>query len=130
MYKTIFIDNCHLTIPNYWEYERSEECTSIYAPKGYGALQISKYEKNVSVTNKDLIDFGQTILNLKTSLPEISVGDFVGISFSFNKNKTHWIYWLLRKNNIMLAITYNCEKGDEGKEEKEIKRIIDSIEIT
>lgn len=44
-----------------------------------------------------------------------------------NDDSRSWRYWAIRKDNMMLFGTYNCDEQDQGKEDKIVDEIINSI---
>ena len=113
-----------------WIGEHTEECTTIYHPDGVGALQISSYSKNDSVTESDLMDLAQEHIDTGAKPVKAEAGAFEGFTFAFGIDGEFWQFWYVARDNIALLITYNCNEADLGPEREHAKSIVASLKAT
>lgn len=113
-----------------WVGEHAEDCATIYHPDGVGALQISSYSKNDSVTEADLKDLAQEHIDFGAKLGKAEAGAFEGLTFAFGSDGEFWQFWYVAKGNIALLITYNCNEADLGPEREHAKSIVASLRAT
>lgn len=116
-----------------WESEISEDCYSFFNPEGYGALQISSYTKDTSITNEDIIDLIEFSDDDKLHLGMVKFGDFDGLTLVYKKEeKTLWRFWRnfwLRNNKLLLFVTYNCDDKDKDYETDTINKMLSSLKV-
>lgn len=115
-----------LIYPENWEAELNDNVLSVYdSLNGVGVLQFSTYHvsdsKRINLSN-ELSDF----LRDKHEPIEINVdNNYAFASYKDNEGRC-WKYWLFLKKDILIFASYNCEKDDVGKEDKEIDQILRS----
>ena len=107
-----------ITIPDDWEVDQDEHCTTFYHPEGVGALQVSAAKKDSgSVTTDDLYDAAKEHLSVDVSTSTWS-GWFSGISAEFVRENNFWRQWWLAAGNTLVYVTYICATTDRGREEQ------------
>jgi hypothetical protein len=119
--------NWSLKIPNGWIHEQSADCDSFFNPNGKGALQFSSAIKKDNISHQDLIDYSAKFIKDSIDFTSCTFGDFEGISFSTIINSTFWCRWYLKKDNLLLFVTYNCEYSTKDEETPEINSILHSL---
>ena len=111
--------------PDSWTIARDMNLISLYDPNdGVGVLQFSVFYVD---ENK--------IVSLKSELADFLEGKHLNFKISsktnyaycwLTENETFWQYWLFRKRNIIVFVTYNCKIIDVGAESETIEKIIES----
>lgn len=113
--------------PDEWHIDKDENVISLYDPiKGVGTLQFSIYRINEPKN-----------INLKEELEDSLRGHHEKYSVSVFNNyvttdylsdgKRIWKYWLFLNGRFLIFGTYNCNYYDQGKENKVIREIINTI---
>jgi hypothetical protein len=116
-------------IPSNWAVEEDEDesIISLYNPEeGVGALQFSLF----SVENPLNIDLEKDLRDLLENpfIGEITVRDNCAETFYLDKEiKKHWRYWLIKKENLIIFGSYNCDDDDKEIESDVVQEIINSI---
>jgi len=119
-----------LNIPNNWEFEESDECTSFYNQSGVGVLQISAYRvpTNVDVKYELLEYLKDKNIDIEENKLKIQNKNNNKIaSYYYYTDKEFYKIWMIFKEKIFLFCTYNCLKGDENIEISTVEEIIESI---
>jgi len=113
-----------------WESEISEECYSFFNPEGYGALQISDYTKDTTITNEDIIDLIEFSDEEKLHLGKVRFGDFEGLTLIYkNEENNFWRNFWLRNNKLLLFVTYNCDDEDKDYETEVVNKMLSSLKV-
>ncbi len=113
-----------------WIGEDEEACSLIYHPEGVGALQISSYTKDGTVTEVDLKDLAQDHLDAGARLAPAKAGDFKGFTLKFGSNGKTWQVWYVANGPNALMITYNCQEEDNEIEIGSVKDMISTLSAT
>jgi hypothetical protein len=111
-----------IEIPDVWNVEQDDTCTTFVNPQGSGALQISSYRKDESVTDDDLREFAET-----TALSEVSIAAMIGLYAQFDESETSWRKWWLRSGNQMIFATYCCPLRERGREDGLVDSLLESL---
>lgn len=123
-----------LSIPDGWAFEQEESLASIYSEEnGVGALQISTY----IISTGTHIDIRSELLEYvreRISKDQASLVDKVIIYDSsafieLIEDNSFWRYQIMFVSSALLLITYNCSASDAEIKNKDIDRIIKSIQI-
>lgn len=113
--------------PADWVVEKHPECVSFYAEDGFGALQFSAYLKDEKVTKADLDELINDEIPRETQINDIELETFTGIAAEFEYENHFWRTWILRKNKLLLYVTYNCEFEDRQIEREIVNQIVNSL---
>lgn len=116
-----------INYPDDWTFEKEDNIITTYnVVNGSGALQFSTFY--VTNDNIDLkIELEGFLSDKKFSSVELNGN----IAYScFNDGSIAWQYWLLKKGNVIILATYNCEIEDKGKEDVQVNQILNSIIIS
>jgi len=118
-----------LALPDRWEWQRDDECVTLYDPEGVGALQVSAATKNSVVTDEDLRGFASEHIEAGAKIRELACGDFSGFMLAFGTTDAYWRHWYLSEGREMLFVTYNCSPNDRGIEDQPIAEILGSLRL-
>ncbi len=110
-------ENWQINLPDDWISETEEECVSIYHPNGPGMLEISASLQPEIISDDDLMALTDEHLEKGAHPEKTTIGDFSGIELSYEDDGVFWREWYLRQGELLLFATYNCDTGDEEKEE-------------
>jgi hypothetical protein len=113
--------------PQDWIVEEHSECFSFYAENGVGALQISNYSKDETVTVEDLKEFTENEVPEDDEIKNVTVGNCSGLGAEFQYKDHFWRMWFLAKGKNFFYITYNCEFEDHDVEKEVVNQIIDTF---
>ncbi len=116
-----------INYPTEWVVEKHPECVSFYAEDGFGALQLSAYLKDEKVTKADLDELINDEIPQETQINDIELEAFTGIAAEFQYENHFWRTWILRKNKLLLYVTYNCEFEDRQLERAIVNQIVNSL---
>jgi hypothetical protein len=111
-----------LEIPDGWDHEQDDTCTTFTHPQGVGAFQVSSYQKEEAVTDGDLREFAGDI-----PLAAVSFGQFTGFRTRFSEDDTFWTRWWLRAGRQMVHATYNCPLSERGREDADVSAMVESL---
>ena len=117
----------HINLPDDWIAELEAESTLLYHPDGAGTLQISAIPQNDAVTAADLHAVAAEHLDAGAPADEVVLGAFSGFSLSYAVDDEFWREWYLRCGSTLLFATYNCELGDEDKEDDIAELILGTL---
>ncbi|RBP68443.1 hypothetical protein [Marinobacter nauticus] len=110
-----------------WVGEHEEDCSIVFHPEGVGALEISCYFKEGTVTEEDLRGLAQEHIEAGAKLTEASAGDFKGFTLAFGSDNEFWQLWYVASGPTALFITYNCQAVDRDAEIESIKSMVSSL---
>jgi hypothetical protein len=111
-----------LEVPESWGREPEQDCTTFTHPQGAGAFQVSSYRKDAPVTDEDLREFAGEI-----PLVAVSFGRLTGFRTRFAEDDRFWTKWWLRAGGQMIYVTYNCSLADRGREDAEVRSMMESL---
>jgi hypothetical protein len=110
-----------------WAARHDPECLSIERSDGVGSLQISGAVKEAGlVTDADLLGMIDEA-DAAASRHACSVGEFSGLSWSYQEDDTYWRRWLLRKDSLVLFVTYNCASRERTIEDADIDHMLGTL---
>lgn len=118
-----------VSLPENWQGQQDDECSTLFHPNGVGVLQISSAQKEGLVSHEDLLDFAEEHVEAGAKIKEASFVDLKGFTFQYQLDDSYWIQWFLRFESIALFITYNCSIEDQGIEDSEIESILTTIRV-
>ncbi len=124
---TVTGEHWKVDLPDLWQVENSEECASFFCEDGVGTLQISSYEIDLPATNADLLDLASEYIQNGAQTKETQLGDFRGFTIRFSVENSMWREWYLCAKNVVLFATYNCDLSDIGKEDCEVRAILNTL---
>lgn len=113
-----------------WVGEHEEECSLVFHPNGVGALQISSYSKDGTVTEADLKGLAQEHIDAGAKIARVEAGEFRGFMLTFCSDGEFWQLWYVASGSIALFITYNCQENDHSVELGSIKSMISTLAAT
>ena len=94
---------------------------------GFGALQLSSYIKDQTVTDDDLVEFLEGMLGQDQNLIEVMQGEFTGFIVETNEDKSWFRYWFLKCSSTMVLATYNCDFGARGREDRLVDGVLSTL---
>jgi len=111
-----------------WYAEREDSCTTIWSEDDVGALQVSAYHHDGElVSEKDLSEFSEGEYPESVSVLDLRLGSFTGLHVSFSENGTYWRKWWLRKDSLLLFVTYNCSVENQNCEYAAVDQMVAAI---
>ncbi len=117
-----------IELPSDWSAEEEEDCVTLTAERGVGALQISAHRRDdESVTDEDLNDLAEDELVDSVAPQTVSYGGFSGISISYAEGERFWRKLWLRSGSLLLYVTYNCGSKDQAAEVESVNRVLSSL---
>lgn len=119
-----------ISLPDDWISEEEEGCISIYHAKGVGMLEISAVEQPDEIIPDDLLALASEHLEQGARPETMTLGDFDGIELSYVEEDIFWREWYLKSGKSLLFITYNCDVGDEEKEEGMLDVMLATLKTT
>lgn len=123
-------EHWQITLPDDWVTENEEDCLSIYHPRGAGMLEISASIQDEEVIPEDLEAIAAEHLDAGAIPEACSLGDFSGFELTYDEDEVYWREWYLMHDNLLLFITYNCDDGDEEKEEGTLDVLLATLKAT
>ena len=119
-----------LQLPDDWINEEDGECISMYSETGVGALQISSVSKpKGNATDKDLREFMQEYMDAGIHMMPYLLGSLKGYYFHRSFDAMYQRQWLLRNGNLVILITYTCNKKYRRKENIIVEKILRTFKI-
>lgn len=117
-----------------WRYaqEDSDDLSyTFFKKEGCGALQFSSYEKDSPITIDDILKFFEEIN--EDCLPHLVkriFGEFEGFELNYSdESDTFWRKVILKNNNVLLFVTYNCDLTDKNQETEEVNELLSSLKF-
>lgn len=108
-------------------YEMDMGVYSIFYKNGYGVVNISHYEDNKIILNKDLLE----IIDIEQKfLKKIHFNNFSGFCCVYDdfSDNSFWKKYWLKANNIIVYITYNCKIEDKNLEREFVEELLVSLD--
>lgn len=132
MHSTFFSSLWQISVPLPWRAQEFEECVEIMQPEGIGALHIS-----IAFKQGGTVSDSETRAELKRACPEDAdveatrFGEFVGYGAEYVdwSEGAFWKKWFVASGRVLLFVTYNCKRGDEGLELPQVSRILSSSKL-
>jgi len=121
--------NLSFHYPDNWsgEYDTEDHTILFCEPnEEYGSLQFSILypPENEDVSLKNWLDEKLRKWHEEFTITE---NKHYARSEHVNDEGRSWRYWAIRKDNMVLFATYNCDGEYQGKEDQIVDKIIDSI---
>jgi hypothetical protein len=117
-----------IAMPDGWQAESDESCTTLMSDTGVGALQLSAYQnEDGPITNDALNEFVLEESLDAVLLTEVKRGDFEGLTTQYREDGTYWRKAWLKNANILLYVTYNCSAGAEAIEKDVVDNMLHSL---
>ena len=122
-----------LRYPGSWTAEEGEDCTTFSDPEnGVGALQISAYETPTGQDPKDLLleylsDYDISFDGKKLIFQRDNA--LSTASYSYSEGPWFKRVWFVSEGNHLLMITYTCKVEHQGKEDREVEKIVHSVTV-
>ena len=111
-----------------WRVEQEDVCTAISSEEGIGVLQVSAYHNaREEVSEKDLSEFSEGDYPEGVIVLEHKFGAFRGLHVSFPENGTYWRKWWLRKDSLLLFVTYNCSVENQNREYAAVDQMVAAL---
>lgn len=112
-----------------WEVQSVDECVTICHPDGVGALQVSGYTKRTTgeVTRGDLLAATKLDAVVQEHLGEQTWGEFRGFQLVYGQGPHFWRKWWLSNENVLLFVTYNCDRKHEDLELQDVNQMVGSL---
>ena len=119
----------NISLPDNWVVEDEVDYICLYHPEGVGALLISTFEQDSTVTDEDLEEFAADHIDGDVDPDEVEYGDFSGFTFCYEIESEYLCEWYLKAGNLLIFITYSCALEDEENNEEDIvETILDSLQ--
>ncbi|PTS93387.1 hypothetical protein DBR11_25430 [Pedobacter sp. HMWF019] len=113
-------------IPESWNGEKDNGVVSLYNQKnGVGALQFSFYQ-TPNVISVSIVEELQDYLEDKYEEVNVKLVNNYAYFNVTDEDETYWRYWLFRKSNDVMFVSYNCEASKKGEEDVIVNGIIKS----
>lgn len=119
-------DDFKIAVPDSWEINIDGNTTSLFDPiNGVGALQFSSY----SVPKIDSINLAKELDDYLEDKYENVHSKYINNYAYFNiiDDDIYWRYWLLKGNDSIMFVSYNCGLIDKDKEDIIIDKAIKSM---
>ena len=124
--RTFGTENWRVNLPDEWLGQHMAEYSTVYDPKGVGALQISVV-KETNKMDDELKEFASECFEDRKNLEQVTLRNFSGFSFGFCVGDEYWRQWLLKSGNFTMFVTYNCALDDKGIEDSTISSILETL---
>lgn len=118
-----------LRLPEGWVVEQEEDCYSIFDEQGPGVLQISSLRQMQAITVDDLKEFARDHIDAGADMENVTLGNFNGITISYEVEDNVWREWYLKAGRLFLFITYHCPLANEGEEDDSVEAVLDSMQL-
>jgi hypothetical protein len=120
-----------LTHPSSWTVEEEDDLATFCDPvNGVGALQISAFKAPTPQDPTQLLleylSDNRLGMDRKKLKDEMVNGKKVA-SYSYEKPPWFKRIWFVCEGNYVLFITYNCKIEYEGQEDREVEKIVSSV---
>lgn len=132
MNRTFHSEWWEVTVPPGWTGNHGEDCANFVADSedGCGALQISAYCKDETMTDADLVEMiAEDVHEADVQLMPVRLGKLIGFYFSQPAEEVHWRKWFARCGDTMVYAIYNCGPSDEGEEDEPVDQILSTLKI-
>jgi len=121
-----------IAVSHPWRAQQFEECVEITQPEGIGALHISGALKQVgTVSDSETRAQLQRDCPDETDIEPARFGDFIGYGAEYVdwSASVFWKRWIVTSGRVLLCITYNCKRGDEDLELRQVCQILSSLQL-
>lgn len=120
-------DYWQMELPAGWVSEPVDESVSFYNPNGTGTLLVTTIREEAQIDDDYLASLAQEHINAGAELYEVEYGSFAGVTCCYDADGEYWCEWYLSSDNILLFVTYNCDKELEGEEDDVVEGMLESL---
>lgn len=115
-----------LSLPLNWAAKRDADDVTFTANPRIGTIQISAaLKESADVSDDDLREFAGDGIHLTG----VSIGRLKGLMRKREEGGLSWSEWWMRDGRVMLYITYIVPTADDGKEERDVQAILESLTV-
>jgi hypothetical protein len=115
-------------IPSGWSVEESDQCVSLFAESGIGALQVGAYRHETDIVSDDLLLGFADREFVRDAVPRrVSCGELSGFTLSYETDSRFWQKWWIGRGSLMLFVTYNCRSTDPHTEVVTVEEILGTL---
>lgn len=119
-----------LSLPDDWEAEPGDPCTTFLSPSRLGALQISAGRNlHGPATDDDLREFAAEDLERGGRPRRVKCGDFTGFHICPAGDDTYQHQWWLQAGDIVLLATYTWDSGQPTDEPEAVDEILNTLAV-
>src|ERR1700735_5416246 len=119
--------NLSFVYPDDWTVEQEKNLISVIDNEhGVGALQFSFYQVRTLENLRLEDELEEYVIKRHGSAEVIKNKDFVFANHVEDTRNKYWKYWLFLKVNVLVFVSYNCQKNDIGKEDEIVNEIVTS----
>ena len=119
-----------IEIPPEWLAEEEDDVVAIIDPDDLGALEITALQKEQgNVDLAELAGFSSELINEGNEPAKLSMNNFQGLYFQYNKEELHWREWLLCSGSTLIFATYTTELEHEGLDDVIVDQILDTLTL-
>lgn len=118
-------------IPEGWNVERDDVCTTITANPEVGTLQIraARNEEGLAA-DEDLLEFAEEHVKTEAKPNEVSLGTLSGYYLHYSDDEFYNREWWLRNGHTVVLVTYTTELEQRGQEDSVVDQILATLEVT
>ena len=121
-----------ITLPSGWVLDETGDATSIYNPKGVGAITVSMYSEKVRMDQESLalaLRFADGIGITRSQVSVRRTGDdFSIIEFSENQNEHYWKIAAFHRAKQAVVMSYNSSIEEQERDAGDVDSIFGSFE--
>jgi hypothetical protein len=119
-----------IEVPEGWDIDQDEYCTSFVSPSGTGALQISAARKQSGViSDDDLLAQAQKRTEAGASLSPVATAHASGFTAAHARENSEWQEWWLRSDDTLLYVTWIRAAGDDAGEDAVAREMIETLAV-
>jgi len=113
-----------LLLPDEWFAEEDEDGVFIGDRDGVGVLQFSELRRDAGAAAPTL---QEELLDPRVRWSAITCGSFTGMLGSFEEEGMALREWVLRCDNLVLLITYSCDREHRGLDDAAVDELLDTL---
>lgn len=117
-----------MAVPPEWWAEAEEESILVGDHDGVGCIEISSLHKDSGeFTTQAVEQIARDEAEQSLDWEQISLGEFRGVSGSYEEEDVAIREWYVAKGALLLFITYSCEQENRGMDDAAVDEILETL---
>ena len=117
-----------MTLRPGWSGRHDAECATITRRDGGGTLQVSAARKDGVVTDEDLGELAEDLVEGARGVP-VQCGGFAGLEYHSVRDGQAWIQWFVRSGSTVVFATYVCAATSRGADDQDVHAMLASLRL-
>ena len=120
----------NMALPPEWWAESEEDSILVGDRDDVGCLEFSTLHKETGKFEaQEILQIAEAESEQKLNWKPLALGDFNGVTGSFEEEGVAIREWYLANGSLLLFITYSCDEDNSGMDDAAVNEILDTLMI-